>query len=88
FKSWNADIIGMTMAPEVVLAREAQICYQTIATVTDYDVWKTDNAVTLDEVLGTMKKNVEKVKTLLEKTIPKITDSPCSCQTALNGALI
>ncbi|MEA3378931.1 MAG: S-methyl-5'-thioadenosine phosphorylase, partial [Nanoarchaeota archaeon] len=41
FKSWNADIIGMTMAPEVVLAREAQICYQTIATVTDYDVWKT-----------------------------------------------
>ncbi|MEA3379043.1 MAG: S-methyl-5'-thioadenosine phosphorylase, partial [Nanoarchaeota archaeon] len=88
FKSWNADIIGMTMAPEVVLAREAQICYQTIATVTDYDVWKTDNSVTLDEVLDTMKKNMANVKKLLELTIPKITDEFCSCQNALKGALI
>ncbi|MFH1637771.1 MAG: S-methyl-5'-thioadenosine phosphorylase [Candidatus Woesearchaeota archaeon] len=88
FRSWNADIIGMTMVPEVVLAREAEICYQTIAMVTDYDCWKTDNVVTLDEVLEMMKKNVEKVKKLVSATIPLIGDKDCSCRTALNCALI
>jgi len=88
FKSWGADIIGMTMFPEVVLAREAEICYQTIAMVTDYDVWKMDNTVTLDEVLRTMKDNSEKVKKLLEIVIPTLNDEDCSCKHALNGALI
>jgi 5'-methylthioadenosine phosphorylase len=88
FRTWNADIIGMTMCPEVVLAREAELCYQTIAMVTDYDVWKEDNTVSLEEVLATMKNNVEKVKRLLEEVIPNIEDKECSCKSALQGALI
>ncbi len=88
YRTWNADIIGMTMVPEVILAREAQICYQTIAMVTDYDVWKTDHTVTLDEVIKVMGENVSKAKTLISGVIPKIADVDCSCKTALDSALI
>lgn len=88
FRSWNAEIIGMTMCPEVVLAREAEICYQTISMVTDYDCWKTDNVVTLDEVLKTMKENVEKVKKLISETIALVEDKDCSCKHALQSALV
>ena len=87
FRSF-ADIIGMTMVPEVVLAREAQICYQTIAMVTDYDVWKTDHTVTLDEVIKVMNENVAKARQLLSEVIPKIADNDCSCKHALDTALI
>ncbi|MEK6816992.1 MAG: S-methyl-5'-thioadenosine phosphorylase [Nanoarchaeota archaeon] len=88
FRSWGADIIGMTMCPEAILAREAEICYQTIAMVTDYDVWKVENEVTLEEVLKRMKDNVKNVKRLLEVAIPKVKDEDCACRHALQGALI
>jgi 5'-methylthioadenosine phosphorylase len=89
FRSWGADIIGMTMVPECVLAREAEICYATIATVTDYDVWKVDNEVSVDQVIKTMKLNNERVKKLLEAVIPKIADdSSCSCRNALKGTFM
>jgi len=87
FRQWNADIIGMTMVPEAVLAREAEMCYATIAMVTDYDVWK-EHHVSLDEVIKTMKNNVEKVKKLLGAVIPKIEDNDCECRQALKCALI
>ena len=61
----------MTLVPECVLAREAEICYCSIATVTDYDVWK-DEPVSVDEVLKTMKANVEKVKSIIAEAIPNI----------------
>ena len=61
FKSTGADIIGMTLVPECQLAREAQICYVSISTVTDYDVWA-EKPVTAKEVLETLSKNVEKTK--------------------------
>ena len=64
FRSWGADVIGMTLVPECVLAREAELCYASIATVTDYDVWK-DHAVSADEVVATMKASVEKVKRII-----------------------
>lgn len=87
YRGWNADIIGMTMVPEAVLAREAQICYATIAMVTDYDCWK-DSHVTTEEIIKTMNSNVEKVRKLIAEVIPKIEAKDCSCRHALDVALI
>lgn len=87
YQSWGADIIGMTMHPEATLAREAEICYATVAMVTDYDCWK-DKPVDLEEVIATMNQNVEKVKKLFIATIPKIKDDTCNCRQALKSALI
>ncbi len=87
FRSWNADIIGMTMVPEVVLAREAQLPYVNISMVTDYDVWK-EEEVTTEAVIQTMKQNAEKLKKLLLHVIPKIQyDKDNSIRSALKSAM-
>ena len=86
FKSTGADIIGMTLVPECQLAREAQICYVSISTVTDYDVWA-EKPVTAKEVLETLSKNVEKTKKLLTVLIDKIPKTKsCNCEKALSEA--
>ena len=86
FKSTGADIIGMTLVPECQLAREAQICYVSISTVTDYDVWA-EKPVTAKEVLETLSKNVEKTKELLTVLIDKIPKTKsCDCEKALSEA--
>ena len=72
---FKADIIGMTLVPEVILAREAGICYATIAMVTDYDVWA-EKPVTASEVAKVMAENVEKAKKLLLALIPRIPKEP------------
>ncbi len=88
FRSWNADIIGMTMTPEVVLAREAEICYATIAMITDYDVWR-GTYVSGGEVATTMKNNLNKVKQLLFDVIPRIPlTRTCNCKNALKGSIM
>ena len=87
FRSWGADIIGMTMVPEAVLAREAEICYATIAMSTDYDVWR-EGHVSFEEVIKTMGSNVEKMRKLLTSVIPVVKDEDCSCRHALETALI
>jgi len=86
FRSWDADIINMTLVPEVVLAREAEICYANIAMVTDYDVWK-EHHVSHAEVLKVMKQNMDKVRELLMSIIPEIDDTKIckQCNTALEG---
>jgi len=87
-RSWGADIIGMTLVPECVLAREAQICYASIATVTDYDVWK-DHMVNAEEVATTMKRNLEKIKKLVTETIATLPkERTCECGHALKNALV
>ena len=86
YRSTGADIIGMTLVPECQLAREAQICYASISTVTDYDVWA-EKPVTAKQVLETLSKNVEKTKKILTElmdTIPKTRS--CSCAKALEEA--
>jgi len=86
FKSTGADIIGMTIVPECQLAREAQICYVSISTVTHYDVWA-EKPVTAKEVIETLTKNVEATKNLLTSLpdeIPKTMD--CKCHLALEEA--
>ena len=79
-------IHGMTLVPECQLAREAQMCYASISTVTDYDVWA-DKPVTAKEVLETLGKNVETTKKILTKLIEKIPKTrTCSCAKALEEA--
>jgi len=78
FRSFGADVINMSTVPEVILARELGICYQTIAMSTDYDCWKEgEEPVTWDMILEIMTKNAENVKKLLVKTISKIHHTKC-----------
>lgn len=73
FRSWDADVINMSIAPECILANEIGIPYAAIAMSTDYDCWKQDEApVTWEEILKIFGQNVEKVTKLLTETIPKI----------------
>lgn len=80
FRSWKADIINMTTVPEVILVREAGMCYQTIAMSTDYDCWREDDEpVTWDMIVERMKQNADNVKRLLAAVIPKIKFEECVC---------
>jgi 5'-methylthioadenosine phosphorylase len=85
----KADIIGMTLVPECTLAREAEICYLSVATVTDYDVWS-EVPVTSKEIIETLHKNVEKTKKLVAELIPAIPAerAKCACGSALEGSLL
>jgi len=88
FQNWGADVIGMTLVPECVLAREAEICYASIATVTDYDVWK-DHPVSAEEVLTRMKTNLEKVKRIIAETVAAMPrERSCGCKNALQNAFV
>ena len=85
----KADIIGMTLIPEVVLAREKELCYLSISSVTDYDCWKGKEAVSADDVIKTMKKNTENMRKILESVIPNIPkERVCVCKKALENAFI
>ena len=86
YRTTDADIIGMTLVPECQLAREAQMCYASISTVTDYDVWA-EKPVTAKEVLETLSKNIEKTKKILVDLMEKIpTTRGCKCSAALAEA--
>ena len=81
-----ADIIGMTLVPEVTLARERAICYACLAMVTDFDVWA-DKPVDAAEIVATMGRNSERMGRLLAKLIPALAHEPtCSCARALDQA--
>lgn len=88
---FKADIIGMTLVPEINLAREAQLHYATIALVTDYDVWA-EHPVTAEEVARVMNENVEKAKKMIYAVIPRIPKEgegvKCQCENALRNALV
>ncbi|MGE5637555.1 MAG: S-methyl-5'-thioadenosine phosphorylase [Chloroflexota bacterium] len=88
YRSWGADVIGMTLVPECVLAREAEICYASIAMVTDYDVWK-DHPVCVEDIVKTMRANIDNVKQIIIETIKQIPENrECECKTALKSALV
>lgn len=87
FRGWGADVIGMTLFPEVALAREVGMCYVSVAMVTDYDVWA-DKPVTAREVLQTMARNVTNFRNLITATLPQIPkERRCPCEAALEEAL-
>jgi 5'-methylthioadenosine phosphorylase len=88
FRSWGVDVIGMTLLPEAVLARELELCYASVSMVTDYDVWA-DHPVSTDEILKTMTGNVENFKRLVMDSIPRIPSARhCECDHALRNALV
>ena len=90
YRSWGADLIGMTALPEAKLAREAEICYATMAWVTDYDCWRQGGeAVTVEMIIGNLLKNVAASKDLLRNLIPRLNGPrECPCATALKDAII
>jgi 5'-methylthioadenosine phosphorylase len=78
FRAWGADVINMSTVPEVILAREAGICYQAIAMATDYDCWREgEEPVTWEMVQETMRQNADNVKKLILSVIPGIQDNKC-----------
>jgi 5'-methylthioadenosine phosphorylase len=90
YRSWGMSIIGMTASPEAFLAREAEICYATMAHITDYDVWhESEAAVTVEMVIQTLHKNTslaqEAVRLLVRNLRP---ERNCDCKNALSTALI
>ena len=90
YRQWGVDIIGMTVVPEAKLAREAEICYATIAMVTDYDVWHgREGAVTVGMVVKNLQRNVETAKNILRAAMPMIPEErDCVCASALRDAII
>jgi len=90
YRSWNADVIGMTHLPEARLAREAQLCYATLALSTDYDCWHTsEEAVTVEMVVKVMKQNVANAqKAVRELALNVPLERTCGCPTALRGAVM
>ena len=91
FRSWKLDVIGMTNLPEARLAREAEICYATLALVTDYDCWHEDeDQVTVSGVLENLRANVETAATLLRGILERVParGAACGCADALEHAII
>jgi 5'-methylthioadenosine phosphorylase len=90
FRSWGVDIIGMTAVPEAQLAREAEICYATMAHITDYDVWhKEEEPVTVQMLIDNLTANAALSKRTIAALVPMLTDDrPCECGSALATAVI
>lgn len=89
YRQWKADVINMSTVPEVVLAREAGICYAVVAMSTDYDVWRSHGEnVNIEMVLKIMRQNAENVKKLLLQAIPKIKYNECQCREDIKTAVI
>ncbi len=90
YRSWGADIIGMTALPEAKLAREAEICYAMIAGVTDYDSWQEKSEPLLIEVLlNTLRQNVDTIKQIIRLAVTRIPkERTCECATALKTAIV
>jgi 5'-methylthioadenosine phosphorylase len=93
YRSWGCDVIGMTNMPEAKLAREAELCYATVAMVTDYDCWHPDHDdVTVDQIIKILVANADKAKTLVKHVVPALnSDSQacqCGCRSSLQYALI
>ncbi len=92
YKSWGVDVIGMTNMCEARLAREAEICYATLAMVTDYDCWiegDPDEIVSVDMVVQNLNKNAEIARKIIQKSILNIPpERSCDCASALSNAII
>jgi len=90
YQAWGADIIGMTALPEAKLAREAEICYATLACVTDYDCWRQSEApVDVAMIVENLRRNVATAQEALRRLVPTIpAHRKCPCATSLAGAII
>lgn len=90
YRKWGMDIIGMTNMSEAKLAREAEICYVTLAAVTDYDCWyQSEETVSVDMIIQNLLKNVDNAKKIIKKVIKDIpAERKCTCISALKDAVI
>ncbi|MBN2012530.1 S-methyl-5'-thioadenosine phosphorylase [candidate division KSB1 bacterium] len=89
YRKWGVDLIGMTAMPEAILAREAEMCYATMAHVTDYDVWhETEKSVSIDMLVENLQANTEITKSALTQLVPTIPKKQdCACASALENAI-
>jgi len=89
YRSWGADIIGMTALPEAKLAREAEICYAIIGCVTDYDSWQEKSEpLTVDVILGTQRQNIDIARRIIRLAVTRMPEKrECDCATALKTAI-
>ncbi|MEW6101433.1 MAG: S-methyl-5'-thioadenosine phosphorylase [Candidatus Omnitrophota bacterium] len=90
YRNWGMDIIGMTNMPEAKLAREAEICYATLACVTDYDCWHPlHESVTIDMVIQNLSKNVDNAKRIISSAIKNLKEErSCPCRDSLKHAIV
>jgi 5'-methylthioadenosine phosphorylase len=90
YRSWGANVIGMTALPEAKLAREAEICYAVIACVTDYDSWwEPGKPVDVETIIRTLQANVDTAKHIIKLAVKKLSQERlCSCARALEGAIV
>ncbi len=90
YRSWGMDVIGMTNMAEAKLCREAEICYSTVACITDYDCWHPEHeSVTLEMVISNLQKNAENAKKIILKVIKELKPARrCSCGQALKFAIV
>ena len=90
YRSWEADIIGMTALPEAKLAREAEICYAIIAGITDYDSWQErSQPITVDVILNILRQNITTIKKIIKLAVARIPEQRhCGCATALKNAIV
>lgn len=92
YRSWGAQIIGMTALPEAKLAREAELCYATLALSTDYDCWREEEeAVTVDAVVAVLKRNVSLAREVVRRTAQLLAKQPprtCACSRATDNAIM
>lgn len=90
YRSWGMDVIGMTNIAEAKLCREAEICYSTLACITDYDCWYPQHeSVTLEMVMSNLQKNVENAKKIICKVIKEFkAERVCGCKDALRNAIV
>jgi len=90
YRSWGMDVIGMTNIAEARLAREAEICYATLACVTDYDCWHPQHdSVTVDMIISNLNRNIANAKRIIACAVERIEpEINCSCQEALRYAIV
>jgi 5'-methylthioadenosine phosphorylase len=90
YKAWGADVLGMTVLPEAKLAREAEICYASIACITDYDSWhEAKEAVTVEAILTTMRNNIDFAKKTVKLAAGRAPlKRECGCANALAGSIV
>ena len=93
YRSWGCDVIGMTNMPEAKLAREAELCYASVAMVTDFDCWHPDHdSVTVEAIIRVLLDNAGKARGMVKTVVPKLhadaQASDCSCRRALEHALV
>jgi 5'-methylthioadenosine phosphorylase len=90
YRSWGMDVIGMTNLQEAKLAREAEICYATLALSTDYDCWfEGHDDVTIEMVIATLTKNVETAKKIVRRAVTAVgAERACGCRTAMKNAIL